>query len=467
VIESLGIFVSPRGSDESGSGTREAPFETLAKAIAEARRQSKRVYACSSAGAFEQTVTLDATFDQTELYGGFDCLDWTYSGESPTAVVSAKPRALVASDLTSLVIEDFSFSSADAIEPGASSAAAWIANSKGVVLRRVLLTAGEGAQGAEGAGTREPATKGADGSPGVDACKALHAPNEGGAAVETLCDGEAAGSVGGTGGDGGSDNKSALSGSPGEPISLERGQAGWGQTAGTTWNCAVGAGLGGGQMGSDGLPQPLAAGALTSANDQGSLTALTFIGLTGQDGANGVPGQGGGGGGGAMAPPSCGGVLPRTGASGGSGGAGGCGGRGGKGGGSGGGSFALVSFHSNVALEGGVLTARSAGRGGNGGHGQPGGAGGMGGPAGKGASGSVPACFGASGGRGGDGGHGGGGAGGPSAAVAYAGWAPTKIGTLLKIPKTAASGGADGAGSSKGAGAGSEGTVSEVLALSG
>lgn len=468
VIESLGIFVSPTGSDLTGSGTREAPFQTLANAISEARKQSKRVYACSSAGPFEETVVLDATFDGTELYGGFDCDSWAYSGSVPTAVVSQTSRALVASNLTSLVIEDFSFTSANASEPGESSAAAWIANSKGVVLRRLLLTAGEGARGLEGAGTHDPAPKGADGNVGVDACQALHAPNLGGASVETLCDEEPTGSIGGRGGDAGTDDASGSNASPGKPSSGGLGQAGRGQVEDIIgWNCAVGGNFGGGQMGKDAPAQPGAAGALTSANDQGALTATSFVGVAGGDGANGAPGQGGGGGGGAMAPLTCGSVLPRTGASGGSGGGGGCGGKGGKGGGAGGGSFALVSFHSNITLEGGVLTAQSAGRGGNGGFGQPGGAGGLGGANGKGSSGSKDACSGASGGKGGDGGHGGGGAGGPSAAIAYAGWAPTKIGTLLKAAKAPANGGSDGAGANNGSGAGSAGSVSDVLAFSG
>ncbi|MFZ5895836.1 MAG: hypothetical protein ACOY0T_32565 [Myxococcota bacterium] len=467
VIEALGVFVSPRGSDSKGKGSREAPFATLAKAISEARKQSKRVYACSTAGAFSESLLLDASFDQTELYGGFDCVDWTYSADKPTQVQSPTARALIAVELSSLVVEDFTFSAADATEPGDSSAAAWIVNSKGVVLRRVSLTAGNGADGASGIGTHEPAPRGADGNPGVAACQVSKAPNEGGASVTTSCD-EPTESVGGNGGDGGTDNKSGGNGSPGEPIAMgSRGQAGYGQTLATTWNCGVGPSLGGGQVGSDGVGQPAAPGGMTSASNQGTLTADRFIGVAGQDGANGAPGQGGGGGGGAIAPLSCGSTLPRTGASGGGGGGGGCGGKGGRGGGAGGGSFALVSFHSNITLEGGVLTAQHGGNGGKGGFGQPGGAGGLGGLPGDGSSGSQPGCAGAAGGKGGDGGHGGGGAGGPSAAIVFSGWQPTKIGTLLKSSRTLSSGGEDGAGSGKGSGMGSPGTSSEVLGLSG
>ncbi|MGC4090664.1 MAG: hypothetical protein QM756_22880 [Polyangiaceae bacterium] len=327
VIEELGVFVSPDGNDAKGLGTREAPFATLLKALMEARRQSKRVYACSSAGPFTENVSLDdASFDQSELYGGFDCADWTYSADRPTAVVSPGARALSASGMSSLVIEDFSFTAADAVEPGESSAGAWIANSKGIVFRRVSFTAGNGARGADGEGSTEPAASGAPGNAGTAACQVLRAPNEGGASVQSVC-GEATDSVGGYGGDGGTDSKSAGSGTPGEPITLgTRGQAGIGETAATTWNCGVGAGLGGGQVGSDAVAQSTAAGALTSSNNQGSLSATGYLGTAGQDGVAGTVGQGGGGGGGALAPLTCGTNVPRTGASGGGGGGGGCGG---------------------------------------------------------------------------------------------------------------------------------------------
>ncbi|HET9934636.1 MAG TPA: hypothetical protein VFQ35_28220 [Polyangiaceae bacterium] len=467
VIESIGVFVSPKGSDDKGRGTRELPFKTLRTAITEARKQSKRVYACSTGGAFQETVTLDEASDQTELYGGFDCVDWTYAADAPTTVLSDTPRALVASELTSLVIEDFSFVAANAVAPGESSAAAWIANSKSVFFRRVSLTAGNGADGADGAGTKEPAPKGATGSSGVDACIAQHAPNEGGMEIESLCDGQPSGSIGGAGGDGGNDNKSALSGSPGQPITNDRGLPGVGQTATPGWNCAVtgSSGGGGAQLGSDAMSQPAAAGGVSSATAAGTLTADGFTGPAGQDGANGTPGQGGGGGGGAMAPGTCGGVLPRTGASGGGGGGGGCGGKGGKGGGAGGGSFALVSFRSSINLEGGVLTAQRGGNGGKGGYGQPGGAGGLGGSGGKGVD-SSSACPGATGGKGGDGAHGGGGAGGPSAAIAVAGFQPVRQGApLLKLSKDSSNGGDGGAGTGKGPGVGSAGLVTEVLSF--
>ena len=469
VIESLGVFVSPKGSDDKGRGTRESPFQTLRKAIGEARKQSKRVYARSTGGAFHELLTLDADSDQTEIYGGFDCIDWTYSADAPTSVISDSPRALVGSDLTALVVEDFSFTAANATQAGDSSAAAWFSNSKNVVLRRVSLTAGTGADGADGAGTKEAAAQGQSGINGAAACSVPQPPNDGAMQVETLCDGEPTGSIGGAGGDGGTDGKGAGTAAAGEPIGAElRGQPGYGQAAATSWNCGVGPGLGGGQMGSDAMSQPAANGAMTSMSDAGALTSNRFVGASGQDGVNGAPGQGGGGGGGAIAPRACSSGAARTGASGGSGGGGGCGGKGGKGGGAGGGSFALVSFRSSITLENGVLTAQRGGNGGHGGYGQPGGAGGPPGAGGSGYSEAVNACSGGAGGKGGDGGHGGGGAGGPSAAIAYAGFAPIKLGTpLLKVASTPSSGGDGGAGTRKGPGVGSAGVVSEVLGLGG
>src|SRR6185436_5574275 len=115
------------------------------------------------------------------------------------------------------------------------------------------LNAGNGADGADGSGTHDAAAKGPDGIIGTSACVVSHAPNEGAPSVQTSCDG-LTDSVGGNGGDGATDNKSGGSGNPGEPIAQgNRGQAGYGETAATSWNCGVGPGLGGGQMGSDAI----------------------------------------------------------------------------------------------------------------------------------------------------------------------------------------------------------------------
>jgi hypothetical protein len=463
VDEALGVFVSPAGSDETGDGTREAPWATLGNALIRARLQSKRVYACASAGPFVEAVSFDKALDNSALYGGFDCADWSYLGSERTRVASPSARALVAEGLTSLVIEDFAFTAADATEAGESSVGAWLVASSGVVLRRVELVAGAGADGADGAGTTDAATAGRSGAGGNPACNAAAAPNLGAGAVETLCDRERSGSIGGDGGDGGTtaDNRrsSAGSGNAGLPASPmgATGSPGIGEFVGA-WSCDVG----NGHVGADGTSAPPAAG----GRDKGTLSSAGFLGAPGADGSSGTVGQGGGGGGGAMAPiPGCG-VLPWTGASGGSGGGGGCGGRGGTGGAGGGASFAIVSIDSSVTLESATLVSGLGGRGGAGGFGQPGGPGGNGGDGALGMNQSHGSCRGGQGGQGGNGAHGGGGAGGPSAGIAVlgAGMVMRSTDTAIQLPKAGAPGGADGAGATRGTTAGSAGVVGAVLA---
>jgi hypothetical protein len=450
-VEEFGVFVSPLGSDADGDGSRERPFATLAKALGQAKAQQKRVYACSTGGAFEESVVLDGSLDKSALFGGFDCTDWSYAAARPTEALSSGTVALKVSGVKSLWIEDFAFTAADASEPGGSSVGAWIHGSAGVLLRRVELKAGRGADGANGVGTTAAAVPGAPGQPGVRACVVETAPNAGAPAVESICDEAPSGSVGGKGGSGGVGADSAGNGNAGRPA-LSSGAPGIGQVD-AAWNCDVGAG----RSGANGSSPPTAKGGV----GPGILTELGFEGAPGAEGANGTPGQGGGGGGGALAPMDCG-ARPLTGASGGSGGGGGCGGKGGTGGQGGGGSFALVSVHSAVTLEKTTLLSDAGGNGGKGGRGQPGG---TGGPRGEGASDTNTAsysCSGGDGGHGGTGAPGGGGAGGPSVGIAFIGSAPTRMGAPnFQLPENGALGGLDGRGLALGAGA--IGAISEAL----
>lgn len=453
VINTYGVFVSPVGSDTDGDGSRESPFATLAKALGQAKAQKKRVFACATEGAFEESVMLDLTLDKSTLYGGFDCGDWSYAPDRATEVRGSGRVALRAIGLKALTIEDFAFTAADAAEPGESSVGAWIQESTGVVLRRVVLHAGKGADGADGASaSASSAAGGQPGSPGTAACTVETDLNPGGPAVESLCGGVASVSVSGRGGMGASQDGNAGDGGAGLPTMGASGAAGSGQTAlSTTWDCGVGAG----HAGALGVSHPTASG----GSGEGVLSATGFESPAGADGANGKPGQGGGGGGGALAPTSCGGA-PITGASGGSGGAGGCGGHGGAGGKGGGASFALASIDSEVVLEATTLTSSLGGSGGNGGSGQPGGKGGIGG---EGATGvASDSCGGGAGGRGGNGAAGGGGAGGPSAGIAFVGAAPERVGNIeFELAEIGALGGLDGKG--LGAGAGAIGATAESL----
>ena len=102
---------------------------------------------------------------------------------------------------------------------------------------------------------------------------------------------------------------------------------------------------------------------------------------------------------------------------------------------------------------------------GNGGMGKPGGAREVGQTGGF-KGGAVPVsgtgCDGAPGGHGGGGARGGGG---NSIAVGYAGTAPTEVGTNMKQPGTAGTGGALGAGGAPPAGTGASGIAAPSQAL--
>jgi len=151
----VGVFVSPMGDDLNGDGTRDNPFATLALAIDRAKADSKkRVYACTdTTSSFNESITLDASHSGMEFYGGFSScgLEWNYTELARAHITSPTPIAWRITGITSnLVIEGFDVKAADATTASFSSFAMIVANSEGVTLRRVTLTAGNGADGAAG-----------------------------------------------------------------------------------------------------------------------------------------------------------------------------------------------------------------------------------------------------------------------------------------------------------------------------
>ena len=71
VSDTTGVFVAPTGSDTTGTGTKEAPFATVGKAVTTALTGKKRVYACL--GTYSEQVSLTGTDDGLTVYGGLDC----------------------------------------------------------------------------------------------------------------------------------------------------------------------------------------------------------------------------------------------------------------------------------------------------------------------------------------------------------------------------------------------------------
>jgi hypothetical protein len=420
IDHAVGGFVSPKGDDTAGLGTKAAPYKTLAKAIADAKAKTKRVYACDDGTGYPESITIGTSLDGIVAYGGFACGAWTYSATAKAVVKPASGTALKVSALTTgLTLDSFEFDSADATTAGGSSIAVIVDTAQNVAFNNVKVVAGKGGDGAPGV----DGTNGDDGAvvgtdqQGKDAtCTNPPDPLGGG---KWLPAGSACGSRGGNGGPA---NLGTL-GSPGLP-----------GTPGTPNGGAVAADGGPGANGLSGSN-----GTAAPQNAVWSAAGYAPSG-SGGNGAAGQPGQGGGGGGATNA-----GSSSCIGASGGAGGMGACGGVGGTGGASAGASVALFSWRSGVTLTGCTLVSAAGGAGGKGGNGGTGGTGkdgAQGGSMGLGAF----AGHGGKGGNGGAGGPGAGGNGGPSYAMVYNGTEPVQTTTTL----SAGSGGAKGAGGTAG-----------------
>jgi hypothetical protein len=416
VNEEIALLVSSRGNDATATGKRGAEFKTIGAALRAAKMGPKRIYVCDDGMAYAETIALDATadamLDGLAIYGGFDCAEWSYQAARRAKVNPLSGPALSVKGLTTGVrLVDLELASSNATMPGSSSIAVIADTSLNVVLERVKVTAGNGADGAPGGdGTKGPdALAAGPGQVGIGATCPGTSPSQAGGAWGAM---NACGSLGGNGGsaNGGLEGSPGLRGVPGSVSN--GGQAGGGD----------------GTRGSDG-PGGTSGSAATA---MGTFSAAGYQPApAGGDGTDGTVGQGGGGGGASHATgTSC------MGASGGAGGMGGCGGKKGIGGGSGGASIAVLTWSSGLTLDHCEIVA------GNGGAGGKGGNGGLGGLGKDGASGG-PAYVTdagdnvAKGGRGGPGGNGGvggsgaGGNGGPSYGLIFHGDSlPSKIMTI-------------------------------------
>jgi len=452
IDEKYGVFLSPLGNDVTGNGTRVAPFATFSKALQAASLQSLRVYACDQGTGFAEQLDVP---DGAKIFGGFECIDWSYSTARRALVHAPANPALAIHDASiGVLIEDLEVDAPDTSAPAASSIGALIEASSNVVLRRMKIVAGKGGEGNGGA----TGAKGLD-APDVTAsqvgsaawCPALVAAQLGGSWPQaSVC-----GSRGGVGGTATaeSDGTNGAPGTPRENVAPPDVDNGGSKGA------VGGDGIAGspGVAGSAGSASP-AAGSFSSS---GYSPALASPSGTGADGS---VGQGGGGGGGSNAPAMC------IGASGGAGGMGGCGGKGGTGGAGGGASIALLSWSSQVTLETCELVSKAGGQGGKGGNGGAGGAGkdGAAGGAAFASDGGAQVGKGGRGGTGGTGGLGGpgaGGIGGPSYALVYKGQAPVKTNVTL----TPGQGGVGGQGGTSGPATGPSGSTgpasAELIAL--
>jgi hypothetical protein len=430
VDESIGLFVSARGSD-SNAGTKGSPLKSITAALAKVDSQHSRVYVCD--GTYGEEVSVSSAVG---IYGGFSCTDWSYDGKPEAVGPAGTGYALDiegVSGTPGVTIEDLEFDAQNGVNPGDSSIAVFVANST-VTLKRVKAVAGNGVTGADAIATSNydvdagaaPIGNTADaGDFGAAAC------------INTCIDGTI--SIGGAGGN---VLSNGADGGPDIPANPDDGAHDG--NGGIAPGCHIG-------------PNAGAAATAADAGSSGSpaagiLSAAGWSISNGAKGSGGGPGQGGGGGGGGSNPPNGGG---------GGGGCGGCGGAGGGGGNSGGSSFAVLAYQAALTLDTCTVQAGNAGDGKSGGQGQAGQAGGNpGSPALIG-----DGCPGATGGPGGAGAGGGGGAGGNAIAIGYVGTKPITTSVTMS-EGTAGAPGQGGTGASGNDGLpGAAGTKADVQEL--
>ncbi len=399
------LYVAP-GATGTGSLDNPASFEAALAAFDGDR------HILMAAGAYAIGAPLVAP-NEVRIHGGYGRNYRSRPGG--TRVLSSASQALILREVTAATIDQVDWATAAGTSPGAHTQTVTVINSSGVLLRRLVIAAGDGAAGANGA-------TGAAGSPPGAA-----GPNgDNGNGTQ----GGAGSSCATPGGQGGGSNGPQVAGSP---AVLACGHGGvQGGTVNDYRSCETGLtylSSSPGKPGEPGCPQ-LGRGATgAGGSGAGSIVGADGIwsgvaGSRGGDGPRGNPG-GGGGGGGPFMRSSCS-TSSGGGGGGGCGGLGGDGGDGGEPGQGGGASIAMVVQDSAVTLEGVTLRTGAGAVGGQGGAGGPGANGVVG--SGGGIGGTVTGSNytrhqGASGGAGGTGsaggpgGCGGGGAGGGSIGV--------------------------------------------------
>lgn len=430
------VFVAPSGND-ANAGTMAAPMAHIQKGITLASAAGKDVYICL--GTYAETLVLDNLAAGIGLYGGYDCAaGWKRGANRPMVAPTAGIPLRVRNAASAVVVDRLAFLGPGGLQPGASSVVAFVSGSAKITLSQVVLEAGDGADGQEGAAVVGLSPLG----PGPNGASVPTMVCASGTALATECyQMGAGGTYAGI--------ASAPNGGRGGNYHM-----GFAPGAGTT---APGGALGG-TAGHDGLPGHRGpnSGAVGAAStvDLGTIGPDGYLATNaGADGSRGDNGQPGGGGAGGLSIWPCG-NEPCTytsyavGGGGGAGGLGGAGGPGGKAGGGGGASIALLSVGSGVSTSWTTFKTGTGGRGGSGSqgaNGQTGGAGGKGGT-GSDASDRANGTAGGLGGNGNAGGAGGPGGGGPSIGVLVQGTVPTHTAAQFQTGKGGKGGIATGIG---------------------
>ena len=473
------------GNDEEGTGSRDNPFASIAKALCEVTDDQQDIYVAGLAGGARYDETVDPCPDVgrdassiltvptgTSLYGGYDG-NWrrgwrpnvVNAGDShilnPTAIDISHHGVLFGEVSVDAWLSGFDIQTADSPNPGLSVSAvsadaggtasihvtdntiaagdvapgiapnpgssygvriALSDGDSGAYIERNAIAAGSGGDGQDVGNTFNQAA-----APGGDANGT--SPGDGNGNLGEDYDGGGGGDFGTEGGENGS------TGGRGQgPAGNTGGLGGCGGGAGSSSSCnGGGSDTSGGQTGYRGQDGPRGSGGGSGGGGEGdgSVAGATFTPGNGQPGATAGAGRGGGGGGGGEA------EAGADGGRGGGGGGGGAGGFGGPGGPGGGASIGIsIAGATTAAITGNLINTAFGGTAATGGAGQLGGGVGSGGAGASGNSGVFG--DGGNGGRGGDGGIGGegggagGGGGGPSFGVLVAaGIAPEIAGNTI------------------------------------
>lgn len=428
---SCGIFVDPNLPEgETGTGTKDDPFRSLADALAiVAGLDERRVYVKS--GIVGDSVLID--IEGVQLHGGLS-QGWTFQDGARTEIVQPAGDVQVAAlevrnAATEVRLEGWIIRAKEPTLPGESSIGI-LSVSSALALERVTVSASDGIAGADGQTPSDDIGNNTDfgfpdedltgGNGGLGTGNVAGARGPGGFNMRPGCDG----GVGGDGGRGASTigsvdgSYSAGDGFDGEPSGGNGGEGASFSAVGGPSECTAGSNGSDGSTGPDGV----------SATGTPSLSPVEgFLSPQATAGTRGAVGRGAGGGGGGLRDNV-------VGDGGGGGGAGGCGGFGGTPGGAGGSSVGLVLIEGSLSLE---SVAIGVGNGGDGGDGSSGQRGAMGGLAGF-SNGN--GCAGGFAGRGGRGGDGGAGSGGSSIGIVHDGT------DLLSLNSVVISRGVPGAG---------------------
>jgi len=121
IDDQYGVFIdSTGGSDDAGDGSEQNPYQTFKKGIEQATAAGKRLFAC--AVTYAESVKLTAANNGIEMYGGFDCSSWAYTGDKTEVKDATRDPHLASTPSTARTSRT---SPSPATTPSPPATAAW------------------------------------------------------------------------------------------------------------------------------------------------------------------------------------------------------------------------------------------------------------------------------------------------------------------------------------------------------